>query len=564
MTSRRKFIALLSAGASSAAIARAATFTGSGVDDQGNTITFTLTEAITPATLYVAANGNDNNNGKSPSAPFQTIAKINSLVLARGSSVLFNGGDTFTGNLLPNIDGNGDPNNPVIISSYGTGQATLVAGVGGETGVVNIEQMSGVTVRNLIIRGATVLTNMPRGGIRIGNNSATRRTGITIDNCDIGGITYFEATQGGNPSVQGINGFGIYLAGYPGAGFDVTITNNKVHGLNGPTSHDDLGIGGYGNGSNIGVTLNNNLVYNIGGGPPGLASGIAYPPMGDGIAIDGSSGGLVQNCTVHDCGANYRNPAGGPAGFLSANSRNVKFYRCLAYNIAPSDFSLTQVDFVGFDLDNDSNGCTIDSCYAHDCYNSGFMLFSNGDASWNNNTVTNCLAENNCRGGLPGFGEITINLPGASNPTITVQNNTTFNNRVYTGQQFHNDNQGAVGIAITGGGVFQGTISKNIIVTNVDIYGESTPLNARTNTSTFTPAVDISDNDWWQQSGGLNIWWANTQYFTLANWQTASGKGANTQLSNPNFSAPGTGPAGHTQTTFPGWGATPQSSYGST
>lgn len=300
MTSRRKFIAVLSAGVSWAAIARAATFTGSGVDDQGNTITFTLTETITPASLYVAANGNDNNNGKSPSAPFQTIAKINSLVLAHGSSVLFNGGDTFAGNLLPNIDGNGDPNNPVIIGSYGTGQATLV----------------------------------------------------------------------------------------------------------------------------------------------------------------------------------------------------------------------------------------------------------------------NCLAENNCRGGLPGFGEITINLPGASDPTITVQKNTTFNNRVYTGQQFHNDNQGAVGIAVTGGGVFQGTISKNIIVTNVDIYGESTPLNARTNTSTFTPAVEISNNDWWQQSGGLDIWWANTQYFTLANWQTASDKGANTQLGNPNFSAPG--PAGHTQMTFPGWGATPQSSYGST
>jgi len=110
--------------------------------------------------------------------------------------------------------------------------------------------------------------------------------------------------------------------------------------------------------------------------------------------------------------------------------------------------------------------------------------------------------------------------------------------------------------------VFQGTISKNIIVTNVDIYGESTPLNARTNTSTFTPAVEISNNDWWQQSGGLDIWWANTQYFTLANWQTAADKGANTQLGNPNFSAPG--PAGHTQMTFPGWGATPQSSYGST
>src|SRR6516165_5348444 len=126
----------------------AATFTGSGTDDQGNTITFTLTEQIAPATLYVAANGSDTNNCKSQSAPCQTVAKINSLTLARGGSILFRGGDTFAGNLAPNIDGNGDPANPLIIGSYGTGNATLVGNVSGETGVINIDGMSGVTVQD--------------------------------------------------------------------------------------------------------------------------------------------------------------------------------------------------------------------------------------------------------------------------------------------------------------------------------------------------------------------------------------------------------------------------------
>jgi hypothetical protein len=137
MTTRRKFIASLAATVSWAAIARAATFTGTGVDDQGNTINFTLTATIAPATIYVAANGNDANNGKSPSTPLQTIAKVNSLLLARGGSVLFNGGDTFVGNLVPNIDGNGLQSSPLTIGSYGTGKATLVAGAGGETGVIN-------------------------------------------------------------------------------------------------------------------------------------------------------------------------------------------------------------------------------------------------------------------------------------------------------------------------------------------------------------------------------------------------------------------------------------------
>jgi hypothetical protein len=564
MTTRRKFIASLAATVSWAAIARAATFTGTGVDDQGNTINFTLKATIAPATIYVAANGNDANNGKSPSTPLQTIAKVNSLLLARGGSVLFNGGDTFVGNLVPNIDGNGLQSSPLTIGSYWTGKATLVASAGGETGVINIEQMSGVVIQDLIIRGGD-LAHMPRAGIRIGNNSATRRGGITIQRCDIGNITYFEATApaGG----QGTQGFHILLAGFPGTGGieNITILDSKLHGVNGPTSHDDVGIGGFGNGSNIfNVHIKNCEVYNIGGGPRGLNLGLAYPPMGDGIALDGVSGSLVEFCTTHDLGANYRNPSGGPAGFLTANCVVVKFSRCLAYNIAPSDFSLTQVDFVGFDLENDSNGCTIDSCYAHDCYNSGFMLFSNGDAGWNNNTITNCISENNCRGGLPGFGEICVNLPGASNPTMTVTNNTTFNNRVYNGQLYHNDNQGAVGLAITGGGVFQGVIKQNIHVTNVDIYGLSTPLNARTNTGTFTPSVAIANNTWFCQAGGMTLWWANQQYFALAAWQGVSGKGAGTQLGNPNFSAVGMGPAGYVQTTFPGWGATPQASYGST
>ena len=130
---------------------------------------------------------------------------FDSLVLARGGSVLFRGGDTFIGNLQPNIDGNGDPTNPVVIGSYGTGKATLIAGAGGETGVINIEQMSGVVVQDLIIRGGD-LSHMPRGGIRIGNNSATRRGGITIQRCDIGNICYYEATAP-SPTQQGHRAF---------------------------------------------------------------------------------------------------------------------------------------------------------------------------------------------------------------------------------------------------------------------------------------------------------------------------------------------------------------------
>jgi hypothetical protein len=546
-----------------AVAALSATFTGPGTDDQGNSITWTLTEQITPARLYVAANGSDtNNNCKTQTAPCLTVAKINSMLLSRGGSVLFRGGDTFTGNLVPNIDGNGDPANPLTIGSYGTGNATLVGGATGETGVINIDGMSGVVVQNLNIRGPSDLTKMPRAGIRIANSTSTVRSNIVIQNVDVGGICYFQATApaGG----QGTDGFEIEIAGYPGAGLDtISILNSKLHGLNGPGSCDDTGIGGFGNGININnVHVKNVEVYNLGGGPPGLAPGLAYPPMGDGIEADGWSNSLVEFNTAHDLGANYRNAGGGPAGFLSASTINVTFSRNEAHHIAPSDFSLVQVDFVGFDCDNASQGCVIDSNYSHDNYNSGFMLFSNGDCRWNNNTITNNISQNDQRGGLPGFGGIAITMNGSCNPTISVQNNTTFNNLVYSGQLYQNSNQGASGISVSLPGIFAGTISKNIAVSSADIYGYVSVLNARTNTATFTPSADISNNAWFPRTGGLTIWWANTQYFTVADWQAASGKGANTQTNDPQFSAPGTGPAGYTHTLYPGWGATPQASYG--
>lgn len=56
---------------------------------------------------YVAANGNDGNNGTSPSTPWQSIGKVNSFQnsLNLGDSVLFNCGDTFYGRLAcaPNL-----------------------------------------------------------------------------------------------------------------------------------------------------------------------------------------------------------------------------------------------------------------------------------------------------------------------------------------------------------------------------------------------------------------------------------------------------------------------------
>lgn len=78
------------------------------------------------ATYYVAINGSDVNSGRSAGAPFQTLAKINSLALQPGDSILFRRGDTFRGNLT--IKRSGQAGKPIVIDAYGSGAKPVLAG----------------------------------------------------------------------------------------------------------------------------------------------------------------------------------------------------------------------------------------------------------------------------------------------------------------------------------------------------------------------------------------------------------------------------------------------------
>jgi parallel beta-helix repeat protein len=77
---------------------------------------------------YIAANGDDSNSGISPASPWKTLKKLNSFFrsLQPGDKVLFNKGDVFYGNIV--ISQSGRLDNPIIISSYGTGEKPVITG----------------------------------------------------------------------------------------------------------------------------------------------------------------------------------------------------------------------------------------------------------------------------------------------------------------------------------------------------------------------------------------------------------------------------------------------------
>ncbi len=85
---------------------------------------------------YVAANGNDSNSGTSPSSPWKTIAKVNSITLRPGDNVLFNRGDVFYGGITVNQSGTSSA--PITYGAYGSGAKPVITGFTSVTSWTNL------------------------------------------------------------------------------------------------------------------------------------------------------------------------------------------------------------------------------------------------------------------------------------------------------------------------------------------------------------------------------------------------------------------------------------------
>lgn len=90
------------------------------------TLFSTVSLCLAQTTYYVASNGNDSNDGRSRTSPFQTLDPVNRLGLQPGDSVLFRKGDTFRGKLA--IRQSGSVNRRIIFSAYGVGSKPVLSG----------------------------------------------------------------------------------------------------------------------------------------------------------------------------------------------------------------------------------------------------------------------------------------------------------------------------------------------------------------------------------------------------------------------------------------------------
>ena len=486
-----------------------------------------------PSIYYVdaSATGNDSANGLSPSTPWKTIAKVNSSTFQPGDSILFAGGQTFTGGLVftaTSWNRTAAATNPVTIGSYGTGRATISSGT--TYGFISAD-LGGFHLRDLIFTGTSTASIH---GVMIWNSES-----------GTGKIQYVRVT---NLLIQGYGNHGFLLYGgfatSSTAGFNDVIIDGVVATAN---------TGAAGQASTAGISVIGRYGFNLDQGNPTHTNitirncvshgntGRAGMPKWTGSGIVAASG--VQNCLIEYCvaynnGVNS-NSSGGPVGFMSYDSNLVTIQYCESYD---NKTGPNQADGGGFDLDGGMRNSVIQYCYSHSNAGPGFMLFAYAEVDavsatgWTTNTIRYCISQNDAVGrtGWSAAGLVIAKFDA------TMANARAYNNTIYS-----NSTGAAVCyVGPQGTGTISGTVANNIFYSSNGAYV--------VDTETYNPTTSVAfkGNDYYA-AGTFRIRWNGVTYSgvaatAFANWKSAQGQ----------ETAPGAGLTSNPLLTTPGGGGT--------
>lgn len=299
---------------------------------------------------YVSPLGDNRKSGKNPAEAWKTIAQLNTMAFNPGDKILFEGGQTFAGTLLLDDNDLGAPDKPILISSYGTGVATI-----------NASQKDGILIRNTAGLTISKLKIMGSGA------SSNKGSGISIVNNLWGNVSldYLRID-----SVE-VAGFGMYGIGIQGAkwksGFnDCQITYSSVHD-NAEAGLYVLGIFDYFSHSyaHRDFIVHHVLAYNNFG-----KSGPEIQHTGSGIILSDVENGLIERCVAHHNGKRCNSNQGGPVGIWVWDSNNITIQYCESY----ANSTGGKKDGGGFDLDGGTTNSVMQYNYSHDNAGSGYLF----------------------------------------------------------------------------------------------------------------------------------------------------------------------------------------------
>ncbi len=459
----------------------------------------TPTPPPSSTSYYISPNGSDSNTGKSSSSPWKSITKLNNTNFIAGDSVLFEGGKIFSGGLYLDNNDKGTATQPITISSYGTGRATISAGSAGKG--LNAYNTAGIVVSNINFVGAGSTDEGVSFYVDLGGN--VKLDGVTVKDVEVSGF--------------GRNG--VAIGGWNAlSGFKNVRLQNVV-------AHDNIYNGIVTYGQSYPANQNVYIGYSKGYNNPGVGGS---SNAGSGIVMGSTTDGVIEYSTAYNNGIRCVANACG-VGIWAYDSNNINIQYNESYNNKTGSMS----DGGGFDLDNNTTNSVIQYNYSHDNDGSGFMIVQGPNTDTNyNNTLRYNISQNDARKDNHYAGILLYGRPR----DVQIYNNT-----VFMGPSPTNPYVNALTIVNWS---VENEFVKNVFIRNNNFY-----MTANRPVITFSAEalagasnVVFANNNYY--AGGNTPWfyWNNQSYYGLSAWKTASGQETGGGLSvNPLLTSPGNG-----------------------
>ncbi|WP_094273497.1 right-handed parallel beta-helix repeat-containing protein [Rhodococcus sp. OK302] len=300
----------------------------------------------TQRTYYVSAHGDDRADGRSTARPWRTLDRISAQILRPGDRVLLAGGELFAGQLRVDSEDAGDREQPVVIASYGSGQAILEVS---NQPVVEVYNTGGVTIQDLVVDGRS---SGSVDGISVYNDLPERRrlVGVTIERVDVSGCK---------------NGLAIGSAAHASGFDDVSVRDSSFH--------DNLiaGLATYGPDFDADAPVYANSNVNVSGVTAYRNTGdpTAVVNTGNGIVLGSVETGRVDRSTAYGNGTRS-SAQEGPIGIWTYDSTGVVIENNLSYGNRSSG-----ADGGGFGLDLNVSDSVLQYNLSYDNDGSGLLLY---------------------------------------------------------------------------------------------------------------------------------------------------------------------------------------------
>ena len=430
-------------------------------------------------TYYLSSLGDDTSNGTTQASAWRTISRVNATTFQPGDRVLFEGGQTFAGGIWLQASSQGTPAQPIVLSSYGVGKATIASGASfGFFGANN----AGIELRRLNFVGNGRLTNTNSGVIFYIDAPNTHLQHLRLDSLEVSGYQKTGILVG---SWNGTSGY---------ADVRITACLAYANGEAGLASHSqDLQ-------AHQNWYVGNCKAYDNAG-----RADITTTHTGNGIVLSGINGALIERCEAYNNGWLNANPSGGPVGIWGWCCNNLVIQNCESHH----NRSGTTHDGGGFDIDGGCTNSILQYNYSHDNEGPGFLLAQYpGAPPMHDLTVRYNVSKNDAR--RHNQGALHVWSSGANGG---IQRAVFHNNTVVVTPPADGSRPKAV--FVTSGGISEVSLRNNVLQTSGGLAVLSTYTNS---------GLRLEGNCYWSGANSLQLEWNGTVYNDLPAWRAATGQ----------------------------------------